>query len=307
MINLLKKFKNILSDKGINTVIYKTNNYIYLNDKNVKIRIANNSYINDLFDPLDNYEYYRYNELLKAKKVSCDYYGDDLQEFLNVPVYYGAELPCVKLSNTNYNEVCNHAYIFDGYLWIIDSSYLLRHVLPEKTKKEVKLNIPNLIYNLFSKIDYIKQSENYVQIFGLINKQTYITIEYKMLFELDKNISLIKGVSKPLDICDDGVIYDLNEVYNLKLSSKKQENLIKYNDGIISVKNLRFNHIKEIAIHNEFKNILKPFTVDFYYLNKFKKLFKNAFIKAYSTISGNQFQITMNKGKNAMILMCFRD
>ena len=40
---------------------------------------------------------------------------------------------------------------------------------------------------------------------------------------------------------------------------------------------------------------------------KFKKLFKNAFIKAYNTISGNQFQITMNKGKNAMILMCFRD
>lgn len=307
MINLLKKFKNILSDKGINTVIYKTNNYIYLNDKNVKIRIANNSYINDLFDPLDNYEYYRYNELLKAKKVSCDYYEENLQEFLNIPVYYGAELPCVKLSNTNYNEVCNHAYIFDGYLWVTDGSYLLRHVLPEKIKKEVKLNIPNTIYNLFSKIDYIKQSENYVQIFGLINKQTYITIEYKMLFDLDKNISLIKRVSKPLDICDDGVIYDLNEVYNLKLSSKKQENLIKYNDGIISVKNLKFNHIKEIAIHNEFKNILKPFTVDFYYLNKFKKLFKNAFIKAYETLSGSQLQITMNKGKNAMILMCFRD
>lgn len=307
MINLLKKFKNILSDKGINAVIYKTDNYIYLNDKNVKIRIANNSYINDLFDPLDNYEYYRYNELLKAKKVSCDYYEENLQEFLNIPVYYGAELPCVKLSSNHYNKVCNNAYIFDGYLWIIDSSYLLRHVLPEKTKKEVKLNIPNLIYNLFSKIDYIKQSENYVQIFGLINKQTYITIEYKMLFELDKNISLIKGVSKPLDICDDGVIYDLNEVYNLKLSSKKQENLIKYNDGIISVKNLKFNHIKEIAIHNEFKNILKPFTVDFYYLNKFKKLFKNAFIKAYETLSGSQLQITMNKGKNAIILMCFRD
>lgn len=179
--------------------------------------------------------------------------------------------------------------------------------MPEKTKKDVKLNIPNQIYNLFSKIDYIKQSENHVQIFGLINKQTYITIEYKILFDLDKNISLIKGISKPLNNWDDGIIYDLSEVYNLKLSSKKHENLIKYSDGIISVKNLIFNHIKEVATHNEFKKILNPFTVDFYYLNKFKKLFKNAFIKAYKTISGNQLQITINEGKNAIILMCFRD
>lgn len=304
MINLLKKFKNVLTAE---TVLYKTDNYIYLNDKNVKIRIANNSYINDLFDPLDNLEYYRFNELLKAKKVSCDYYEENLQEFLNIPVYSGAELPHIKLSSNHYNEVCNNAYIFDGYLWSTDGSYLLRHVLPEKTKKDVRLNIPNQIYNLFSKIDYIKQSENHIQIFGLINKQTYITIEYKMLFDLDKNISLIKGISKPLNSWDDGIIYDLSEVYNLKLSSKKHENLIKYSDGIISVKNLIFNHIKEVAIHNEFKKILNPFTVDFYYLNKFKKLFKNAFIKAYKTISGNQLQITINEGKNAMILMCFRD
>lgn len=304
MINLLKKFKNVLTTEA---VLYKTDNYIYLNDKNVKIRIANNSYINDLFDPLDNLEYYRYNELLKAKKVLCDYNDGSLQEFLNVPVYYGAELPHIKLSSNHYNEVCNHSYIFDGYLWLTDGSYLLRHVLPEKTKKDVKLNIPNQIYSLFSKIDYIKQSENHVQIFGLVNKQTYITIEYKMLFNLDKNISLIKDISKPLNSWDDGIIYDLSEIYNLKLSSKKQENLIKYSDGIISVKNLIFNHIKEVAIHNEFKKILNPFTVDFYYLNKFKKLFKNAFIKAYKTISGNQLQITMNEGKNAILLMCFRD
>lgn len=304
MITLLKKFKNVLTAEA---VLYKTDNYIYLNDKNVKIRIANNSYINDLFDPLDNLEYFCYDKLLKAKKVLCDYNEDSLQEFLTIPVYSGAELPHIKLSSNHYNEVCNNAYIFDGYLWLTDGSYLLRHVLPEKTKKDVKFNIPNQIYNLFTKIDYIKQSENYVQIFGLVNKQTYITIEYKMLFDLDKNISLIKGVSKPLDTCNDGVIYDLNEVYNLKLSSKKHENLIKYSDGIISVKNLMFNHIKEIAVHNEFREVLNSFTVDFYYLNKFKKLFKNAFIKAYKTISGNQLQITMNEGKNAILLMCFRD
>ena len=304
MINLLKKFKNVLTAE---TVLYKTDNYIYLNDKNIKIRISNNSYINDLFEPLDNLEYYCYDKLLKAKKVLCDYNEDNLQEFLSIPVYSGAELPNVKLSNAHYNEVCNHSYIFDGYLWLTDGSYLLRHVLPEKTKKDVKLNIPNTIYNLFSKIDYIKQSENHVQIFGLVNKQTYIAIEYKMLFNLEKNISLIKGISKPLNSWDDGIIYDLTEITNLKLSNKRMENFIRYNDGLISVYNNTFNCNTDEFKHDLFNNVLKKFTVDASYLKMFKKLFKKANIKTLGTLSGRTTSITLHDNDNSLLLMCISE
>ena len=64
---LLKKFKKALHNSTF-AVVYKTSNYIYLTDFKIKIRIAqSSSYINDLFDPLDDFTCYKYVDLLKGK------------------------------------------------------------------------------------------------------------------------------------------------------------------------------------------------------------------------------------------------
>ena len=199
MINLLKKFKKALFDSN-SAVVYKTSNFVYLTDFKIKIRIAQISYINDLFDPLDDFTCYKYVDLLKGKTTileNCLNKDSLLEEFLNIPVFYNlSNLPRIKLSDDSYREVTQNTFIFDGFLWLSDGSYLLRHELPENSKKDIKLNIPNSIWNLFAKFDYIKAKDRTVQIFGLLSKNISVAIEYKTLFDLDSNIDILKGISK---------------------------------------------------------------------------------------------------------------
>ena len=311
MINLLKKFKNVLFDSN-SAVVYKTSNFVYLTDFKIKIRIAQSSYINDLFDPLDDFTCYKYADLLKGKTtilencLNCD---SLFEEFLNIPVFSNLlNLPRIKLNDSNDREVTQNAFISDGYLYLSNGVYLLRHELPENSKKDIRLNIPNSIWNLFTKFDYIKTKDRKVQIFGLLSKNISISIEYETLFYLDSNIDMIKNISKCLDRCDDGAIFDFTDIYKLNLPNKKAENLLKVTEGLISIKNLTFKHTKELIFNSDLKEKVKNFAVDYFYLNKFKKLFTCSNLNTFSRLSNaNPYYITLQQGSNALILACFRD
>ena len=304
MINLLKKFKKALLDSN-SAVVYKTSNFVYLTDFKIKIRIAqSSSYINDLFDPLDDFTCYKYADLLKGKMTileNCLSKDSLFEEFLNIPVFYNlSNLPRIKLSDDSYREVTQNTFIFDGFLWLSDGSYLLRHELPENSKKDIKLNIPNSIWNLFAKFDYIKAKDRTVQIFGLLSKNISVAIEYKTLFDLDSNIDMLKNISKCLDTCDDGAIFDFTDIYKL--------NLFKVSDGLISIKNLTFKYTKELIFNSDLKEKVRSFAVDYFYLNKFKKLFTCSKLNTFSRLSSNKpYYITLQQGSNALILACFRD
>lgn len=312
MIDLLKKFKKALFDSN-SAVVYKTSNYIYLTDFKIKIRIAqSSSYINDLFDPLDDFTCYKYVDLLKGKTTileNCLNKDNLFEEFLNIPVFSNLlNLPRIKLSDDSYREVTQNAFIFDGFLWLSDGSYLLRHELPENNRKDIKLNIPNTIWNLFTKFEYIKTKDRKVQIFGLLSKNISVAIEYETLFYLDSNIDMLKNISKCLDTCDDGVIFDFTDIYKLNLSTKKAENLFKISEGLISIKNLTFKYTKELVFNSDLKEKVKSFAVDYFYLNKFKKLFTCSKLNTFSRLSSNKpYYITLQQGSNALILACFRD
>lgn len=311
MINLLKKFKKALLDSN-SAVVYKTSNYIYLTDFKIKIRIAQSSYINDLFDPLDDFTCYKYIDLLKGKMTileNCLNKDSLFEEFLNIPVFSNLlNLPRIKLNDDSYREVTQNTFIFDGFLWLSDGCYLLRHELPENNKKDVKLNIPNSIWNLFTKFEYIKTKDRKVQIFGLLSKNISVAIEYETLFYLDSNIDMLKNISKCLDTCDDGTIFDFTDIYKLNLSTKKAENLFKVSDGLISIKNLTFKYTKELIFNSDLKEKAKNFAVDYFYLNKFKKLFTCSKLNTFSRLSSNKpYYITLQQGSNALILACFRD
>ena len=311
MINLLKKFKKALSNSTF-AVVYKTSNYVYLTDFKIKIRIAQSSYINDLFDPLNDYTCYKYVDLLKGKTtilencLNCD---SLFEEFLNIPVFSNlSNLPHIKLGDGNYREVTQNAFIFDGFLWLSDGTYLLRHELPENNKKDTRLNIPNSVWNLFTKFEYIKTKDRKVQIFGLLSKKVSISIEYETLFYLDSNIDMIKSISKCLDTCDDGTIFDFTDIYKLNLSTKRAENLLKVTEGLISIKNLTFKYTKELIFNSELKEKARSFAVDYFYLNKFKKLFTCSSLNTFSRLSNTRpCYITLQQGSNALILACFRD
>lgn len=311
MINLLRKFKKALLDSN-STVVYKTSNYVYLTDFKIKIRIAQSSFINDLFDPLDDFTCYKYVDLLKGKMTileNCLNKDSLFEEFLNIPVFSNLlNLPHIKLSDDGCREVTQNAFIFDGFLWLSDGSYLLRHELPENNKKDVKLNIPNSIWNLFAKFEYIKTKDRTVQIFGLLSKNISVAIEYKTLFNLDSNIDTLKNISKCLDTCNDGAIFDFTDIYKLNLSTKKAENLFKVSEGLISIKNLTFKYTKELIFNSDLKEKAKSFAVDYFYLNKFKKLFTCSKLNTVSRLSSNKpYSITLQQGGNALILACFRD
>lgn len=311
MINLLKKFKKALFDSN-SAVVYKTSNFIYLTDFKIKIRIAQSSYINDLFDPLDDFTCYKYVDLLKGKTTileNCLKCDSLFEEFLNIPVLHNlSNLPHMKLSVDSYREVTQNTFIFDGFLWLSDGSYLLRHELPENSKKDIKLNIPNSIWNLFTKFDYVKTKDRKVQIFGLLSKKVSISVEYETLYYLDSNIDMLKNISKCLDTCDDGAIFDFTDIYKLNLSTKKAENLLKVTDGLISIKNLIFKHTKELIFNSDLKEKTKSFAVDYFYLNKFKKIFTCSKLNTVSRLSSNKpYYITLQQGGNALILACFRD
>ena len=128
------------------------------------------------------------------------------------------------------------------------------------------------------------------------------------MFYLDSNIDMIKNISKCLDRCDDGAIFDFTDIYKLNLPNKKAENLLKVTEGLISIKNLTFKHTKELIFNSDLKEKVKNFAVDYFYLNKFKKLFTCSNLNTFSRLSNaNPYYITLQQGSNALILACFRD
>lgn len=301
MINLLKKFKNVLS--GIATVQHSDNNVIYLRSENVQIKLFG-PYISDTFKLLSHDLAYDFNSLIKGTLKEYELLSNEFNNYRNDQlICEDINLPQIKIGTdpNNRASIVNNAYIFDGCLWTTDSHYLLKTDLHIDKNSEV--GIPAQIYNLFKQIYWIGKENNIIQISGIIDSKHGIVIQYKELECLDKNISMLRNVSKPLDICDDGIIYNLTEITDLKLSGKRMENFIRYNDGLISVYNNIFKCNTDEFKHDLFNNVLKKFTVDAYYLKLFKKIFKKASIKTLGTLSGRTTSITLHDNDNSLLLM----
>lgn len=299
MINLLKKFKNVLN--GASTVQHLETNLIYLNSENVQIKLFGTD-ISDIFKLLSHDLAYDFNSLIKGALRECDL-SDKFNNYCSEQLFCEkVNFPQIKIVlDSNHAKLVNNVYIFDGCLWASDSRYLLKTDL--HINKELKTNIPVQIYNLFKKIVWICKKDDSIQIFGDIDSKHQVVIQYKELEYLDKNINMLKNVSKPLDTCDDGVIYDLTEVTDLKLPNSRMQELIRYCDGLISVYDNTFRYnVKEFK--HDFKDNLKKFTVDAYYLKLFKKLFKKASIKTLGTLSGRTTSITLHDKDNSLLLMC---
>lgn len=299
MINLLKKFKNVLN--GASTVQHLETNLIYLNSENVQIKLFGTD-ISDIFKLLSHDLAYDFNSLIKGALRECDL-SDKFNNYCSEQLFCEkVNFPQIKIVlDSNHAKLVNNVYIFDGCLWASDSRYLLKTDL--HINKELKTNIPVQIYNLFKKIVWICKKDDSIQIFGDIDSKHQVVIQYKELEYLDKNINMLKNVSKPLDTCDDGVIYDLTEVADLKLPNSRMQELIRYCDGLISVYDNTFRYnVKEFK--HDFKDNLKKFTVDAYYLKLFKKLFKKASIKTLGTLSGRTTSITLHDKDNSLLLMC---
>lgn len=301
MINLLKKFKNVLNVDA--TVWHSDNNAIYLRSESVQIKLFG-PYISDTFKLLPNNKSYDFNSLIKGSLKEIELKND---VFINCSndriICENVNLPQIKIGTdpNNRASIVNNAYIFDGCLWTTDARYLLKTDL--HIDKNSKVGIPAQIYNLFKQIYWIGKENDIIQISGIIDSKHGIVIQYKELECLDKNISMLRSVSKPLDICDDGIIYNLTEITDLKLSGKRMENLIRYKDGLISVYNNTFKCNTDEFKHDLFNNVLKKFTVDAYYLKLFKKIFKKASIKTLGTLSGRTTSITLHDNDNSLLLM----
>lgn len=318
MINLLKKFRYII---GSATVQHIEDNMVYLNGKNAKVKLIGSD-INNLFKILpiiatnnkplaevpSGYTF-DYDSLIKGSLKEVEFnnehqlYAMFENCYSNQIICKNINLPQIKIGTdpNNRNSIVNNAYIFDGCLWTTDARYLLKTDL--HIDKNSKVGIPAQIYNLFKQIYWIGKENNIIQISGIIDSKHGIVIQYKELECLDKNIDMLRSVSKPLDICDDGIIYNLTEITDLKLSGKRMENFIRYNDGLISVYNNIFKCNTDEFKHDSFNNVLKKFTVDGYYLKLFKKIFKKANIKTLGTLSGRTTSITMHDNDNSLLLM----
>ena len=301
MISLLKKFKNVLNVNA--TVWHSDNNAIYLRSENVQIKLVGFE-IEETFKLLSNNKSYDFNSLIKGSLKETEFIND---VFINCNndqlICENINLPQIKIGTdpNNRASIVNNAYIFDGCLWTTDARYLLKTDL--HIDKNSKTAIPARIYNLFKQICWIGKKNDIVQISGIIDSKHGIVIQYKELECLDKNITMLRNVSKPLDICDDGIIYNLTEITDLKLSGKRMENFIRYNDGLISVYNNMFKCNTDEFKHDLFNNVLKKFTVDAYYLKLFKKIFKKASIKTLGTLSGRTTSITLHDNDNSLLLM----
>lgn len=304
MINLLKKFKNVLN--GTTTVQHITNNVIYLNCETVQIKLVGSD-ISEIFKLLSNDESYDFNCLIKGSLKETEFKSDAFRNCRSDQIVCeNINLPQIKIGTdtNNYASIVNHAYIFDGCLWTTDSRYLLKTDL--HINKGLKIGIPAQIYNLFKKIVWIGKENNIIQISGKIDSKHQIVIQYKEIEYLDKNINMIKNVCKPLDTCDDGIIYDLTEITDLKLPGKRMQNFIRYNNGLISVYDNTFKYnVKEFK--HAFNDNLRKFTVDAYYLKLFKKIFKKANIKTLGTLSGRTTGITLHDNDNSLLLMSIVD
>ena len=306
MINLLKKFKNVLN--GASTVQHVETNLIYLNSETVQIKLFGHD-ISDTFKLLSHDVAYDFNSLIKGALKECDL-NDKFNNYCSEQLFCEkVNFPQIKivLDSNNRATLINHAYIFDGCLWASDSRYLLKTDL--HINKDLKTNIPVQIYNLFKKIVWICKKDNVIQIFGDIDSKHQIVIQYKELeLEcLDTNINILRSVNKPLDTCDDGIIYDLTEITDLKLPSQRMQNLVKYCDGLISVYDNTFKYNISEFKHDLFNGNLKKFTVDASYLKMFKKLFKKANIKTLGTLSGRTTSITLHDKDNSLLLMCISE
>jgi len=302
MINLLKKFKNVLN--GASTVQHLETNSIYLNSETVQIKLFG-PYISDTFKLLSNNCSYDFNCLIKGSLKEYELLSSEFENYRSDQlICENINLPQIKIGidTNNYASIVNNAYIFDGCLWTTDSHYLLKTDL--HIDKNSRVGIPARIYNLFKQIFWIGKEDDIIQISGIIDSKHGIVIQYKELEYLDKNINMLKSVNKPLDTCDDGIIYNLTEITDLKLSGKRMENLIRYNDGLISVYNNIFKCNTDEFKHDLFNNVLKKFTVDAYYLKLFKKIFKKASIKTLGTLSGRTTGITLHDNDNSLLLMC---
>ena len=300
MINLLKKFKNVLNNA---TVWHSDNNAIYLRSENVQIKLFG-PYISDTFKLLPHDLAYDFNSLIKGTLKEYELLSTEFDNYrTDQLICKDINLPQIKIGTdpNNRASIVNNAYIFDGCLWTTDARYLLKTDL--HIDKNSKAAIPAQIYNLFKQIYWIGKENDIIQISGIIDSKHGIVIQYKELEFLDKNINMLRGVSKPLDICDDGIIYNLTEITDLKLSGKRMENFIRYNDGLISVYNNIFKCNTDEFKHDLFNNVLKKFTVDAYYLKLFKKIFKKASIKTLGTLSGRTTSITLHDNDNSLLLM----
>ena len=305
MINLLKKFKNVLS--GIATVQHSDNNVIYLRSENVQIKLFG-PYISDTFKLLSHDLSYDFNGLIKGSLKEYELLSTEFDNYrTDQLICKDINLPQIKIGTdpNNRASIVNNAYIFDGCLWTTDARYLLKTDL--HIDKKSKVGIPAQIYNLFKQVCWIGKENDIIQISGIIDSKHGIVIQYKELEFLDKNIDMLKSVSKPLDICDDGIIYNLTEITDLKLSGKRMENFIRYNNGLISVYNNTFKCNTDEFKHDLFNNVLKKFTVDAYYLKLFKKIFKKASIKTLGTLSGRTTSITLHDNDSSMLLMCISE
>jgi hypothetical protein len=302
MITLLKKFKNVLN--GTATVYHTEDNSVYINCETVQIKLFG-PYISDTFKLLSNTKSYDFNGLIKGLLKECELLSTKFEHYrTDQLICENINLPQIKIgiNPNNHASIVNNAYIFDGCLWTTDSHYLLKTDL--HIDKNSRVGIPARIYNLFKQIFWIGKEDDIIQISGIIDSKHGIVIQYKELEYLDKNINMLKSVNKPLDTCDDGIIYNLTEITDLKLSGKRMENLIRYNDGLISVYNNIFKCNTDEFKHDLFNNVLKKFTVDAYYLKLFKKIFKKASIKTLGTLSGRTTGITLHDNDNSLLLMC---
>jgi len=305
MINLLKKFKNVLNVDA--TVWHSDNNAIYLRSENVQIKLVGFE-IEETFKLLSNDKNYDFNSLIKGSLKETKSNND---VFINCHadqlICENINLPQIKIGTdpNNRASIVNNAYIFDGCLWTTNSHYLLKTDL--HIDKNSKVGIPAQIYNLFKQIFWIGKENNIVQISGKIDSKHWVVIQYKDLECLDKNINMLRNISKPLDLCDDGIIYDLTEITDLKLPNSRMQELIRYCDGLIAVYDNTFKYnVKEFK-HELFNSALKKFTVDAYYLKLFKKIFKKASIKTLSTLSGRTTSITLHDNDNSVLLMCISE
>ena len=305
MINLLKKFKNVLNVDA--TVWHSDSNAIYLRSENVQIKLAGFE-INETFKLLSNNKSYDFNSLIKGSLKETEFIND---VFINCSndqlICENINLPQIKIGTdpNNRASIVNNAYIFDGCLWTTDSRFLLKTDL--HIDKNSKVGIPARIYNLFKQVCWIGKKNDIVQISGKIDPKHWIVIQYQDLECLDKNISMLRSVSKPLDTCDDGIIYDLTEITDLKLPNNRMQEFIRYCDGLISVYDNTFKYnVKEFK-HELLQGALKKFTVDAYYLKLFKKIFKKASVKTLGTLSGRTTSITLHDNDNSVLLMCISE
>lgn len=301
MINLLKKFKNVLNVNA--TVQHSNNNVIYLRSENVQIKLIGSD-ISETFKLLSHDLSYDFNNLIKGSLKEYELLSTEFDNYrTDQLICKDINLPQIKIGTdpNNRASIVNNAYIFDGCLWTTDARYLLKTDL--HIDKNSKASIPARIYNLFKQVFWIGKENNIVQISGKIDSKHGIVIQYKELEFLDKNIDMLRSVSKPLDICDDGIIYNLTEITDLKLSNSRMQEFIRYCDGLISVYDNTFKYnIKEFK-HELFNGALKKFTVDAYYLKLFKKLFKKASVKTLGTLSGRTTSITLHDNDNSLLLM----